>query len=337
MRMRPSAATSPIGDDTTAEIADVVVVRGQGGPLAASIERLLTEQGYVTVSEPDPRAAVVVEAAVADYDLIASMEVGPAVEVAAALDLAEECGAQHFVLLSSAMVYGALPNNPIPLTEDAVLRPADDFVYARALAAAEELVDRWRQSGPQRAVSVLRPAVLVSERHSSSLARALTAGLGQGFGRTDSSAQFVHIDDVASAAVLAVTERLDGVYNVAPDSWIPGDRLRALAGNRLRLPLPERVAEVVSSLLWRFQRGPIPPGLQPYIRQSWVVANDKLRAEGWRPSVTNEEAFVEGTEAPWWSMITPKRRQELSLGALAAATVAVLAAIGTAIVRWRRR
>ena len=45
---------------------------------------------------------------------------------------------------SSAMVYGAIANNPIPLTEDAVLRPDPTFVYARQLAAAEETIEEWR-------------------------------------------------------------------------------------------------------------------------------------------------------------------------------------------------
>jgi hypothetical protein len=73
---------------------------------------------------------------------------------------------------------------------------------------------------------------------------------------------------------------------------------------------------VLGSLQWRFQRGPIPPGLRSYTREPWSVANDKLRAEGWSPTVTNEQAYVEGTEANWWAMITPQRRQELLLSAL---------------------
>ena len=68
-----------------------------------------------------------------------------------------------------------------------------------------------------------------------------------------------------------------------------------------------------ADLRWRFQRGPIPPGLRSYTRAPWLVANDRLKAHGWTPTVTNEQAYVEGTEARWWTMITPKRRQELSL------------------------
>ncbi len=99
-----------------------------------------------------------------------------------------------------------------------------------------------------------------------------------------------------------------------PTTASPVKRLRALAGQRLRLPLPERAADVIGALRWRFQRGPIPPGLLRYMRAPWVVANDKLRAAGWTPSVTNEQAYVEATGAKWWTMVTPERRQELSLG-----------------------
>ena len=61
-------------------------------------------------------------------------------------------GATQIVLVSSALVYGAYANNPIPLTEDAILRPDVEFVYARQLATVEAMVDRWRRDDPRRAV-----------------------------------------------------------------------------------------------------------------------------------------------------------------------------------------
>ena len=184
---------------------------------------------------------------------------------------------------------------------------------------------------------MLRPAIPIAAGNTSSLARALTAGFGQRFGEADPDAQFVHHDDVASAVRIAVERQLDGIYNVAPDGSIPGERVRALSGRRPRLPMPDRVADAVAAWRWRFQRGPIPPGLRPYTRETWVVANDKLRAEGWRPSVTNEQAYVEGTEAKWWTMITPQRRQELALGGMV--VVLVAASIAAAVIgrRWWRQ
>jgi nucleoside-diphosphate-sugar epimerase len=244
--------------------------------------------------------------------------------------------AGHLVFVSSAMVYGAWPNNPVPLTEDAILRPDVGFVYARQLAAAEAMADRWRRQRPGRTVAVLRPVVSMAADGSSHLARSLAAGLGERFGEDDPAAQFLHLDDLAAAVDLAVRKRLDGVFNVAPDGWIAGERVRALSGERPRLKLPDRAAEVLAALRWRFQRGPIPPGLRSYTRHPWVVANDRLKREGWKATVTNEQAYVEGTEGRWWTMITPRRRQEIALSGMigGALVVGVVTVLG---VRWWRR
>ncbi len=237
--------------------------------------------------------------------------------------------ARHVVLVSSAMVYGAYANNPVPLTEDAPLRPDVEFAFARQLGAVEQLVDEWRLDGVRRSVTVLRPALAMAADGTTMLARALAAGMGQRAGQDDPPAQFLHLDDLASATVLAVTDELDGVFNVAPDGWVLGERVRALAGAVPRPRLPERVTEVIAGLRWRFQRGPIPPGLRSYTRSPWMVANDRLKRHGWVPTVTNEQAYVEGTEAKWWTMVTPKRRQEITL----AASALVLAGVAATIVR----
>jgi len=254
----------------------------------------------------------------------------------AAAVLGEIEHAHHLVVVSSAMVYGAWDNNPVPLTEDAVLRPDPAFGYARQLASVEQLADDWRRSTPGRTVTVLRPVVSMAANGTSGLAAALAAGMGQRFAVDDPPAQFVHLDDLADAVVLATERELDGVFNVAPDGHIPAAQVRALSGARPRIQLPDRLAEVVDQLRWRFQRGPIPPGLRRYTRAPWLVANDRLRAQGWRPTVTNEQAYVEGTEAKWWTMVSPKRRQELSLGA-SAVLVALLSWATVAVIRWARR
>ena len=324
-----------------------VYVRGARGGLGRKVaERLRELDGVEVIVAADGAAAhadtgrccTLVDVALADHDLLGRRGESVTAGATELLADADVLGVERVVVLSSAMVYGAIANNPIPLTEDAVLRPDPTFVYARQLASAEALVEAWRVAAPGRGVAVLRPAIPIAADGTSSLARAITAGLGQRFGEADPEAQFVHHDDIASAVSIAVDRRLDGVYNVAPDGSIPGDRVRALTGRRLRVPMPDRSADVIASLRWRFQRGPIPPGLRSYTRYPWIVANDKLRDEGWVPTVTNEQAYVEGTEAKWWTMVTPKRRQEIALGGMVA-SAAVGAIVGIVMGRrwWRRR
>ncbi|MDO8364054.1 MAG: NAD-dependent epimerase/dehydratase family protein [Actinomycetota bacterium] len=311
----------------------VWVSDGTGG-LGARVLRLLATSAHTDAGRPAD-CDVLVWLAAADADARAIRRESALTGLGAAL--AECQRATHVVLVSSAMVYGAWANNPVPLTEDALLRPDVAFAFARQLGAAEQLVDEWRLARSDRSVTVLRPAVSMAADGTSRLASALAAGMGQRAGEADPPAQFLHLDDLASAVLLAVEQRLDGVYNVAPDGWVAGERVRALAGAVPRLKLPDRINEVVTNLRWRFQRGPIPPGLRSYTRSPWLVANDRLKAAGWAPTVTNEQAYVEGTEAKWWTMVSPKRRQEIALGGLGVVLTLVAALVVRAVRRARAR
>jgi nucleoside-diphosphate-sugar epimerase len=240
------------------------------------------------------------------------------------------------VLVSSATVYGSWPANPVPLTEDAAVRPNPGAGYPVQKAEIERLGTEWANGHPGATVTVLRPAVAVAEGERSWLARSLGLTAGIRAGSDDPPLQLLHLDDLADAVELARRERLDGPYNVAPDGWLSGEQARALAGTPPRVRLPEKVVTGVTGLLWRWKVGRMPPGLVPYTMHSWVVANDRLKAAGWSPAHSNEETYVDATEGTPWSQLSPKRRQEL---ALAGAGVAVLgAAVGTvALVRRLRR
>ena len=279
----------------------------------------------------------VVHLAAGDHDTLAARGASALEGTPELLDQASAAGVRHLVVLSSAMVYGAWPNNPVPLTEDAALRPDAAFAFAQQLAQVEQRADDWRLAAPGRRVGVLRPVIAMAADGTSDVVRALAAGMGHRFGEEDAPAQFLHLDDLADAVAVAVDKGLDGAYNVAPDGWIAGDRVRALSGVGPRLRLPTRLADAVANWQWRFQRGPIAPELWPYVRYPWLVANDRLRREGWRPTVTNEQAYVEGTEAKWWTMLTPQRKQELALGGMVAASVGVLGVVLSMIRRGRRK
>ena len=330
------------------------VLTGASSPLGRRVARLLDDGTTDVVllddtvrqaapgSEPSETrllaaADVIVDLGTSDYDRRAERRESASEFVTSALAAADRFSADQVVFVSSALVYGAAPNNPKPLTEEAVLRPDVEFVFARQLASAEELVDEWRRARAGRVTTVLRPALSLAEGDSSRLATALVLGLGHRVAQVDPPSQFLHLDDLAEAVVLAVRRRLDGVFNVAPDGWAAGERVRALSGERPRLPIPERLAEVVASLRWRFQRGPLPPGLRSYTREPWIVSNGRLRDAGWEPTVTNEQAYVEATEAPWWTMVSPKRRQELTLGTAVLGS-AIVTLVGVVLGRrWFRR
>ena len=253
------------------------------------------------------------------------------------LDAAGAVGVRHVVLISSATVYGAWPANPLPLTEDAAIRPNPGASYPVQKAEIERLGGEWTADHPGTTVAVLRPAVAVAEGEQSWLARSLGLTRGIRAGTDDPPLQLLHLDDLADAVELARRAHLDGPYNVAPDGWLSGEEAVALAGAPPRLRLPVRVVTAAAGVLWRWKVGRMPPGLVPYTMHPWVVANDRLKAAGWSPQHSNDETYVDATTGTPWSRLSPKRRQELTLAA--AGTGVLAGAIGavTLIRRLRNR
>lgn len=251
------------------------------------------------------------------------------------LEAAGAVGASHVVLLSSATVYGAWANNPVPLTEVAPLRPNPGVAMASEKVDAERAAAEWRDDHPGSTVAILRPTVTVAAGGNGWLARALARSNALAVSDEEPPAQFLDVADLASAVDLARRQRLDGPRNVAPDGWITGDTVRALAGGAPRLRVPERLAIRLAGLRWRWGLADTPLELLPYTVHSWVIANDRLKADGWVPTATNEEAYVGAHRAGPWATLSPRRRQEITLAAAAAALLGA-AAGGIGLLRRRR-
>lgn len=352
MRMTPESLRGPSGLSADGTI----VVTGASGTLGRAVRALL---------EADPGAGKVV-ALGDEVDLLTAelkpllegagtlvhlasvfgpaLDDDPAVERAddvtvaqRLLDAAGDAGVEHVVLLSSAAVYGAWANNALPLTEDATLRPCPEMAFAVQRAEIERRLAEWRHDHPGTTATVLRPAPVVGDDGEGGwLARALHEARRVADIEGDAPAQFLHLDDLASAVVLAATARVEGARNVAPDGWLRGAEYTALDAGTPKVRVPRRVGDRLSRLRWRLRLAPTPPGLQPYARHPWVVANDALRADGWEPSRANDEAFVDGTPATALATLSPRRRQEIALGVTGGAVVAAAGGVGIALVRRAR-
>jgi nucleoside-diphosphate-sugar epimerase len=240
-------------------------------------------------------------------------------------------GGPVLVHLSSGTVYGAWPDNPVPLTEDVPLRPNPQFGFAITKAEAERQVVEWSEAHPNITVSILRPCVVVGAPHHP-LYQALG---GTRLARTDEGArqvQYLHVDDLADAVVFAWDNALSGVFNVAPDRGTGEAIARALAGGVAQVALPARLAHALADWSWHLVRDGTPKEAQAYARYPWVLAPDRLRAAGWEANYSSEEALVATDERSHWDDLPPGKRQEFTLllgiggvvAALAAATAAVL-------------
>jgi UDP-glucose 4-epimerase len=214
------------------------------------------------------------------------------------VEAAARAGVGRIVRVSSAAVYGAWENNPVPITEDAPLRPNPGYLPAILDAECERILSEWVDARAGRTATQLRVAPVVGPGNQSVFAAAATGRPPVALRHPNAPVQVVHVDDVARALLMAVERPLAGAFNVAADSWLAPEEAIALLPRRHLPGLPYEAAERVLELLWRSGLGDAPPGVVPYLAQPWVVANDRMKDAGWTPQHTNEEAILLASPAP---------------------------------------
>lgn len=193
---------------------------------------------------------------------------------------AAEHGLRQVVFMSSAAVYGAWPDNPPLLPENAPLRAMPGFAYAEDKVAVEHLLDDFAATHPEIVVTRLRPHAIVGPQSHPFLNRVLRQPF---YPASRALTQCVWEDDVAEATVLALRHRAGGAFNLAAQ---PAMSLYDMLGHnrRLRVALPLVPAAVVHRLLWWLTPVVGEPGWVQGTRHS--LALDTRRAErelGWRP------------------------------------------------------
>ena len=321
------------------DVVEVLAVDRVGTPVATDVESKRVDLAAGPLGSIFAGADVVVHLASATTPGLPE-PVAEQLDLAIAgrvLDAVAEADVGQIVILSTAMVYGARAANPVPITEDAAVRPNPDFSWAVARAEVERLALEWGGRRPETAVAILRPTAIVTDDDLGRLARLLHSARIGIAADGDPPVQYLHIDDLAAAVVVAVTSHLDGVVNVAPDGWIPPDALHDLEGSKPKVRVPSWVARGFAAARWRFGLAPVPPGVVPYTSHSWVVSNDRLRALGWEAGYTNEEAWVVSHDPGPLESMPAHRRQELALVVAVVALIgSVVALVAVARRLWRR-
>ncbi len=239
------------------------------------------------------------------------------------------------ILITSAMVYGASPGNPVPLPESAPLGADPDGSVAADLLEIEHLARRSPRVHPGMSVTVARPAALVGPGIETLVNRHFDAPRLLTVKGVSPRWQFCHTDDLVAALELAVAGDITGAFAVGCDGWLEEDQVEEISGLR-RIELPPGLTFGTAQRLHRIGISTAPVNDLQYMVYPWVVDCQALREAGWRPSYDNAAALRELMEARAAHRAAARRipRKEATITA-AGATVAV---IGTAaIVRAARR
>jgi nucleoside-diphosphate-sugar epimerase len=240
------------------------------------------------------------------------------------------------VLVTSAMVYGARPDNPVPLEETAPLGADPDGSVVGDLLEIEHLAQRSPQANPGMDITVVRPAALVGEGVDTLITRHFEAPRLLAVKGCAPRWQFCHIDDLVSALELAAAGEVTGKFAVGCDGWLDQEQVEELSGLR-RIELP---AGLTFGTVQRLHRAGITPALVTdlhFVVYPWVVDCVTLREAGWKPAFDNETALQVLLEQRGGHHAVAGRRLDKKDATITAAG-ATVAVIGTAaIVREVRR
>lgn len=252
---------------------------------------------------------------------------------------AAAAGVSHVVVLSSAMVYGARQDNPVPLAEDSPLRSADVEGMIADLVEVEELLDTARRVHPSVRITSVRPAAIVGPGVDSIITRHFEAPRMLVLKGTEPHWQFCHVEDLGSAVATVLHDGLGPAVAVGAPGSLTQEQAEQLSGLR-HVSVAPTAAHGAADRLHRLGVLPLPPTDLAYISHPWVIEPVALLEHGWRPAYDNAACLatlLEEARTGAGATVRRLERRDAALGAAGAASAAVAVVATAALLRRRRR
>lgn len=167
------------------------------------------------------------------------------------LDLSQKYGIRRVIVLSTYHVYGAVAYNPALIDESAPLKSAGLSADLVDSVELENLANIYLWRYPELNITILRPCNIVGPGVRNSMSSLLGSSRAPVLAGFSPMMQFIHIDDMADAIVLAWNKAVKGVFNVAPQDWVAYQQALKLCGcQRIPLPsIPPIVPKAISRIL----------------------------------------------------------------------------------------
>jgi UDP-glucose 4-epimerase len=202
-------------------------------------------------------------------------------------------GTNHLVYFGSATAYGAHPDNPVPLTEEAPLRPNKGFQYARDKAETDLMLQEAASLNPDLEVAILRGCVVLGPKGEGAIGGKVFQPVMLRIAGHDPLVQYLHEEDVVDAIVSQLERPETGIYNLGGDGPLRYSQVAHLA-KRLMIALPRSIIGSLIDATWtlRLQSESTSAGLD-FISYPWVVSNEKLKsAIGFTYRFSTEDAVL---------------------------------------------
>lgn len=207
-------------------------------------------------------------------------------------DLCVKYGVRQVLVMSTHFVYGAHPFNPAFLTESAPLKAAELTMDLVDSVELENLSMIYLWKYPELNITILRPCNIVGPGVNNSMSQLLMQDRVPVLMGFSPIMQFIHLEDMADAIVLAHRQNKPGIYNVASDDCVAYQKAVELCGCR-RLPIPSVPPDLPARISrWRGWRH-FPPYLINYFKFAATIDGSLFRETfGFEPRYQLSEIFA---------------------------------------------
>jgi 1-acyl-sn-glycerol-3-phosphate acyltransferase/nucleoside-diphosphate-sugar epimerase len=188
-------------------------------------------------------------------------------------------GVQKFILLSSAMVYGASPHNQGLIPETRPVLNSDGNQIASDWYKLETMAVSYlgAPSRPSACLTILRLAAMPARDGADYFSELFRGRIAVTLPGHDPTMQLLSREDLAGAVRAALEAESGGVYNLAPSATITLRAALRLAGVR-RVPVSRVLQRTARRVLKRI--GLAHPIEQlDFVRYSWTISDQKIRNE----------------------------------------------------------
>jgi UDP-glucose 4-epimerase len=193
------------------------------------------------------------------------------------LDLSLQKKVSTVLVLSTYHVYGAMPDNPIFLTEDSPLRASITYPQLRDVVEMDQICTNWmwRHQNQVRTL-VLRPCNIVGNKIRNAISRFLSSDFA--FKPIDFNPyfQFIHEFDMAQTILYSLEKVPTGVYNVAPNDYVSlRDAVNIIQDSPP--PFPMFMAKPLNRVMKKMGFQGTPDYLIDYLTYSCLIDNSQLK------------------------------------------------------------
>lgn len=241
----------------------------------------------------------------------------------------------QLVVVTAAQIYGAAPENPVPMPADSGLRARGQDGLVADLVAVEEALAEVGPAYPALRIAVLRPASVVggvdtvTTRHFAAPRLLRVAGGAPTW-------QFCHVEDLAAAVEVVIDQHLVGPLPVASPGYLSQGDIEQRTGMR-PVEVGASTAGAIASRLHRLGTLKSPESDLDFVTHPLVVQADALLAAGWSATYDNDLCLAVLLDDAAGHTRGAPRFGARDAAALGAASAAVAVGATAAIMRRRRR